>query len=34
MIGKLSYDGMEEVLRNNLTGRLGCTDGKGPISFQ
>ncbi len=30
MIGKLSYDGMEEVLRNNLTGRLGCTDGKRP----
>lgn len=30
MIGKLSADKMEEVLRNNLIGRLGCTDGKMP----
>lgn len=30
MIGKLSNDEMEAVLRNNLIGRLGCTDGTVP----
>lgn len=27
MIGKLSYDEIEEVLRTNIWGRIGCNDG-------
>ena len=37
MLGKLNNDEIDQVLENNVTGRIGCTDGKKvyivPISY-